>query len=247
MITIGSCQLYHADCLDVMASLKVSHIISDPPYEAILHDAFGGLKDLRTDGQGRDVRELGFDCINPIRQQVCDLYKQVCDGWIINFCTSEGVAPWRDAIEASGMRYKRACVWVKPDAAPQFNGQGPALGHEMIVTAWAGKGHSKWNGGGRRGVFTHLTNQPDRDGSHPTQKPLPLMMELISLFTNEGDTVLDPFMGSGSTALACIKLNRKFIGIEKDEGYFNAAVNRIKACPGSGNIDKSPPPFELKA
>lgn len=248
MIQIGNCILINGDCLEEMGKLSnVSHIISDPPYEAIMHASINGFKDLRTDGVDTTARSLGFDCIDPIRDEVCRQYKAVCDGWVINFCTSEGVAPWRDAIEAAGLRYKRACVWVKPDAAPQFNGQGPALGHEMIVTAWAGKGHSKWNGGGKRGVFTHLTNQHDRDGSHPCQKPLPLMMELISLFTNEGDTVLDPFMGSGSTALACIKLNRKFIGIEKDETYFNAAVNRIMACPGSGNTSKDPPPFELKS
>ncbi len=159
---------------------------------------------------------------------------------MLAFCTSEGVAKWRDSIEATGMKYKRACVWVKPDAAPQFNGQGPALGHEMIVTAWNGKGHSKWNGGGRRGVFTHNTNQPDRDGTHPTEKPLPLMMELIHLFTNPGDTVLDPFMGSATTGLACMKLGRKFIGIEKDDKFFDLAYRRICAAPGSGAKNEIP-------
>ena len=63
---------------------------------------------------------------------------------------------------------------------------------------------------------------------HPTQKPVALMEYLIKTYTNEGETVLDNVMGSGTTGVACKKLNRKFIGIEKDEKYFNIAKNRIE-------------------
>jgi len=62
---------------------------------------------------------------------------------------------------------------------------------------------------------------------HPTQKPLALMEYLIKTYTNEGETVLDFTMGSGSTGVACVNTNRNFIGIEKDENYFNIAQNRI--------------------
>ena len=64
-------------------------------------------------------------------------------------------------------------------------------------------------------------------GLHPTQKPVTLMEYLIKTYTNEGDTVLDFTMGSGSTGVACKKLGRNFIGIELDEGYFNIAKERI--------------------
>lgn len=64
-------------------------------------------------------------------------------------------------------------------------------------------------------------------GLHPTQKPVALMEYLIKTYTNEGDTVLDFAMGSGTTGVACSNLNRNFIGIEKDEQYFNIAKNRI--------------------
>lgn len=67
-----------------------------------------------------------------------------------------------------------------------------------------------------------------RKGSHPTQKPLELIKYLIKTYTNEGDIVIDTFMGSGTTGIACKELNRKFIGIELDEKYFNIAVKRIK-------------------
>ena len=64
-------------------------------------------------------------------------------------------------------------------------------------------------------------------GLHPTQKPVALFEYLIKTYTNEGETVLDNCMGSGTTAIACIKTNRNFIGLEMDEGYYNIANNRI--------------------
>ena len=64
--------------------------------------------------------------------------------------------------------------------------------------------------------------------AHPTQKPIKLMERIVEMFTNEGDTVLDFCMGSGSTGVACKNLNRNFIGIEKDENYFNIAKTRIE-------------------
>lgn len=64
--------------------------------------------------------------------------------------------------------------------------------------------------------------------AHPTQKPIKLMERIIEVFTNEGDTVLDFCMGSGSTGVACKNLNRNFIGIEKYETYFNIAQKRLE-------------------
>ena len=115
----------------------------------------------------------------------------------------------------------------KPDAMPKFNGQGPSHGHECIVSAWCGPGYASWNGGGRRGVFVHLVNPPSRDGRHSTEKPLSLMCELVSLFTNPGDLVCDPFLGSGTTALACLKLGRRFVGCENDPASYAIARDRI--------------------
>lgn len=72
-----------------------------------------------------------------------------------------------------------------------------------------------------------LEYKKDYTGHHPTQKPVALLEDLIKTYTNEGDTVLDFTMGSGSTGVACRNLNRKFIGIEMDENYFNIATQRI--------------------
>ncbi|TJV20155.1 MAG: site-specific DNA-methyltransferase [Mesorhizobium sp.] len=161
---------------------------------------------------------------------------------MLAFCQVEAVALWRDAMEASGLRYKRGMAWVKPDSSPQFNGQMPAQGYECIAAAWCGRGRSSWNGGGKRGVFTHLTNQPDRDGRHPTEKPLPLMRELLALFSSAGQTVLDPFMGSASTGVACVQQGRPFIGIELDEKYFEIACDRIRKAYAQPDMFVERPP-----
>ena len=99
---------------------------------------------------------------------------------------------------------------------------------------WAVKKKSRW-------AFNRLNESYDRPEIkypivagkektiHPTQKPIKLMEELIKRHSNVGDTVLDNFMGSGTTGVACKNLNRKFIGIELDETYFNLAKERIES------------------
>lgn len=227
-VEIGNCTLIMGDCLEVMSRIgKVNHTFSDPPYEAAMHESKNKRRRLRKD-KGNELKALTFDDVSAIRDDTCRQIDRVTTGWVSLFCTAEGVAAWRDSIEASGMRYKRACVWVKPDAAPQFNGQGPAMGAEMIVTAWAGEGISKWNSGGKRGVYIHRTNPRNRDGRHETEKPLSLMVELLLDFTNPGDLILDPFMGSGTTGVACALTGRRFIGIEKSPTHFATAEDRIR-------------------
>jgi site-specific DNA-methyltransferase (adenine-specific) len=108
----------------------------------------------------------------------------------------------------------------------------------------AGKDHSSSSSmTGSYGSYTNFRNDNDgkrypkqvlefgvveRGTLHPTQKPVPLMEYLIKTYTNKGDTVLDNCMGSGTTGVACINTNRKFIGIEQDAGYFKIAEERIQ-------------------
>ena len=82
-----------------------------------------------------------------------------------------------------------------------------------------------WQGG--KSKSNVLEYKKDNDGYHPTQKPVALLEDLIQTYSNEGNTVLDFTMGSGSTGVACVNTNRRFIGIELDEGYFNIAKERI--------------------
>lgn len=216
--------LYLGDCLSVIPTLDpVDHFITDPPYEDELHKAMGRIK--RNDGQ-QMIQTLGFVGINAIRRDVAATIVAACNGWAIIFCLAEGVRAWRDELQEAQAKYDTCLFWVKPDASPRFNGQGAARGAECAVTAWCGKGHRHWNGGGRRGVFTHPVN-PGRQGEHPTEKPLPLMADLVSLYSNVGDVICDPFMGSGSTGVAAIRRGRCFIGIEKDPKWFDLSCRRI--------------------
>lgn len=228
----GRVTLYCGDSRRLLPKLgPVSHVLTDPPYEAHMHaakrekKAYGAKRRIRIDGHA-NPKPVNFASIDGLREVMVPPLVSACEGWLIAFCTPEGIAAWRDAIEAAKANYKRACFWFKPDSAPQFNGQGPAMAVEAFVTAWCGRGYSQWNGGGRRNLFTHPTNASDRDGRHPTEKPIALMLELLELFTNEDDLVLDPFMGSGSTGVACVRRGRRFIGIEKDPEYFAIACER---------------------
>ena len=83
-----------------------------------------------------------------------------------------------------------------------------------------------WQGG--KSKSNVLEYKKDNDGYHPTQKPVALLEDLIRTYSNEGNTVLDFTMGSGSTGVACVNTNRRFIGIELDDGYFNIAKERIE-------------------
>ncbi|PXW75959.1 site-specific DNA-methyltransferase (adenine-specific) [Blastomonas natatoria] len=228
-VNIGSATLYCGDSLQIVPTLgRLDHWITDPPYEKIMHDSKSGMKGLvRPDGS-HHWKPLDFAPIDEIRADVVSLASGNCDGWFIAFCTAEGVARWADAINPSPIKYKRACVWIKPDSTPQMNGQGPAQGAEMFVCGWAGKGFARWNAGGKRGVYTHCVNGSERDGLHPTEKPRRLMAEIIVDFTNEGQTILDPFMGTGSTGVAAVQLGRRFIGIEQNPEYFERAVKRLE-------------------
>ena len=88
--------------------------------------------------------------------------------------------------------------------------------------------HNDENFSEYKGYPTNLLEFMRESGFHPTQKPVPLLEYLIKTYTNEGEIILDNTMGSGSTGVACINTNRKFIGIELEEKYFNIAKNRIE-------------------
>lgn len=234
---IGGATLYLGNALNVLPTLgKVDHLIADPPYEAIMHASKSGIKGLvRPDGT-HHCKPLDFEPIDTIRDQFVEISTPMTDGWFIAFCTSEGVGRWADTINASEMKYKRACVWIKPDSTPQMNGQGPAQGAEHFVCAWAGKGFAKWNAGGKRGVYTHCVNNAERTGLHPTEKPRRLMSEIIADFTNPGELICDPFMGSGTTGVSAVMAARRFIGVELNETYFDIACRRIEDAQRQGSL-----------
>lgn len=242
---IGDCTLYLGDCLEVMPTLGiVDAVVTDPPYEDELHKAVGKFANLRSDGKSyasNKLESFGFDGVNARRADIAAAVASVSDGWIIIFTLAEGVRSWRDDIQSAGGKYDTCLAWVKPDSAPRFNGQGAARGFECAVTAWCGRGHRSWNAGGKRGVYTHNVNGPLRHGAHPTEKPQSLMLELLGDYTKTKQTILDPFMGSGTTLVACAKLGRKGIGIELDPEYFDIACKRVEEAYRQPDLFVAPP------
>jgi site-specific DNA-methyltransferase (adenine-specific) len=220
-LRLGSC----LDPVTGLASLgdkSVDHIITDPPYSEHTHKRVWTAKTIGrpTVYEGIDFAHLSEDEAYEIAEQA----SRVCRRWFVAFTDMEGINLWRDAVLSAGLDYVRTCLWVKPDATPQFTGDRPASGAEAFVLAHR-RGKKKWNGGGKRNVYTHTRQQGG--APHPTTKPVELMKELIVDFTDSGETILDPFAGSGSTGVACNQLGRSFLGWELSPEYHAIATRRL--------------------
>jgi len=127
--------------------------------------------------------------------------------------------------------HEDVCVFYskQPTYNPQYTEGKPYVAKKGGETSnYNPSGNVTTVSDGKRYPKTVLKFNRDRNKIHPTQKPVALMEYLIKTYTNEGETVLDFAMGSGSTGVACAKTNREFIGIEKDEGYFKIAEKRIR-------------------
>lgn len=211
-----------ADCSEVLPMLpdgSVDHVIQDPPYEAEAHTlqrrvkrSAAGMTDW---GVGTMMEPLAFPPITEA-ERVANAKEcaRLARRWCVTFCQIEAAVKWQESFVSAGMARRRIGVWIKPDGQPQLSGDRPGMGFESIVFTHA-KGRSRWNGGGRSSVFTCNKFIPgDGPNVHPTQKPIPLLLELLDLFTDPGDLVLDPFCGSGSLGVACVRLGRRYIGID---------------------------------
>ena len=232
----GGITIYHGDCLEVLPQLEpVDHVITDPPYEAEAHTK--GRRVKRMDAAVQDewawidtkgtprYEKLDFGPMTPeLRSAFSQEAGRLAKRWALVFSQAEGAHLWQKELSEAGLTRRRWCVWVKPGAQPQFSGDRPGVGYETILALHA-KGRSRWNGHGRVGVFTHSKSRGK--SGHQTEKPLPLMRELISLFTDPEDVILDPFMGSGTTLRAAKDLGRKAIGVETEERWCEAAAQRL--------------------
>jgi site-specific DNA-methyltransferase (adenine-specific) len=220
-----SVTIYNGDCREILPTLDpVDLVLTDPPFEKEAHT----LQRRVSGSTGRtEIKLLPFDAITEeIRKESSALIAALANRWVLTFCQIEAAPNWRATYEAAGLVYKRTCLWIKPDGMPQYSGDRPGMGYETFV-AMHKPGRSKWNGGGRHGVFVYNTSEGGGGNEHPTVKPLKLIKDLVSLFSNPGEAVLDPFMGSGTTLRAAKDLGRKAIGIELNERYCELAARRM--------------------
>jgi site-specific DNA-methyltransferase (adenine-specific) len=213
-------------------------VITDPPYDDHTHRAgrrgcTGYVEPTRpgaTKAQFNRMRELGFEPMTiELMQAAAFQFARHAKRWVLVFCSLEMIGDWKCSLEHAGFQYVRAMIWRKRGCTPQFTGDRPAQACEAIVVAHR-PGRKKWNGRGRHGFFDHpivLNRGKKRERYHTAQKPLALMEDLVQLFSNPGELIADPFMGSGTTGVAAKKLGRRFWGCDIRQTDVDVAFTRI--------------------
>jgi len=236
-------ELYNEDCLTQMLnlyqqSIKVDHIICDLPYFQVVKNDF--------DNQWKNIDEY-IEWLNKCFDVMNKLLKD--GGNVLLFCSRQNM--WRvcSLLDKYGFEENRTIIWARKRGFNNTRGKALASGYEPILFWSKGKSNTFNNiklkiesdrfeykegllkdGITMPDVWTDIPALPHNSKEkvdHPTQKPIKLMERIISLFTNEGDTILDFCMGSGTTGIACKNLHRNFIGIEKDLNYFNITNERL--------------------
>jgi len=216
----------HGDSLLEIPKLQDDHfqlILADPPYVISRPNNFTTL--------GRAGIDFGewdhtFDQYSWIKLSLPKLKR---GGSLIIFNDWKKLGNIAEYCESLGLIVKRFLTWVKPNPLPANPTRTFLQGTEHAI--WLTKGKNwVFNHKYHRGYFDYPVPQTKKDENgnkilrHPNQKPFGLYSELIQVLTNEGDFVLDPFCGAGTTGKVCETLNRKFICIEKEEKYFKLAT-----------------------
>lgn len=207
----GTVQLYHGDCLEILPHLpKVDAVVTDPPYG--IGEPSGTTSRLRN----RNAYATYDDTEANIIKVVLPAVKQSLElsngrGMITPGCRCLQLYPRARTI---GGFYQPAAVGMSPWG---FVGLNPILYY----------GKDPREGKGQTSIATTLTERASTD-EHPCAKPIRAMMWMVEKASLENESILDPFMGSGTTGVACVKLGRRFIGIEIERKYFDIAVKRIE-------------------
>ena len=215
-VTIGNCRLIQADCRDVLPTLgRVDALIGDPPYGiGFSHGAGGdGIGGGKYVSKFNGVKIIGDDA--PFDPAPFLQAAPVTVLW--------GANHFADRLPSSS----KWLIWDKRRGLTTND-------FADCEIAWT-------NQGGVARLINHYWNGMMRDSErgiprvHPTQKPVAVMEWCIKQFPH-AETILDPWMGSGSTGVACVNLGRSFIGIELDPGYFDIAVKRITDAHKQGDM-----------
>ncbi|QEJ98495.1 DNA-methyltransferase [Treponema phagedenis] len=212
-------ELLHGDCLDFLPKIpdeSIQSIITDPPY-------FLGMTH---NGQKGCFNDLAI--CKPFYEKLFKEYKRILkpDGCIYFFCDWRSYAFYYPLLD-SVMQVKNLLVWKK-HGRPSLNVYGS--GHELIMFSGKIKKSYITNIIDDVASFNIGARKTNGEKIHPTQKPIELMEKFIFDSTDEGDVVLDSFMGSGTAGIACLNTNRRFIGMEIDDNYFNIAKNRLETA-----------------
>ncbi len=207
--------IYNEDCLEGMKKISdgsVDMIACDPPYcvGATSNGVKCSFADLNM------MRPFWLECFSEWRRVLKDgRHVYICTDWrtypflyplIIRYFTVKNLIVWEHGLMRPGNWYRGS--------------------YELIIFATAGKSRREY-GGGERDIWQIKSDVGTMKRNHPSEKPLELMEKMIRNSSKEGETVLDSFMGSGSTGVAAINTGRDFIGFELDAGYYEIAQRRI--------------------
>jgi site-specific DNA-methyltransferase (adenine-specific) len=209
-------RIYNMDCLDGMKEIKdksVSMVLTDIPYGECSGFVMGGFRQINKD----KADYVDFSISDMANELI-----RVCSGSIYVFCGANQFSEIIKTFRNGGMTC-RTCVWEKTNPSP-MNGQHLWLSSvECCVFGRFPK--ATFNEYCKSSVWRYPCGSSK---IHPTQKPIELFKRLILASSNEGDLILDPFSGSGTTAIACNQLRRNFIAFEKNEEYYKVSIKRFK-------------------
>ncbi len=209
-------ELRLGDCLNVMSDIpdnSVDMVLTDPPYGMNYQSGRRKFKAKAIIGD----QDISF--LDDLSRELYRVSKENSAHYI--FCSYHNIDKFKQSFEKY-FKIKNILTWVKNNASMGDLSADFAPKTEFIL--FLQKGRRNINGKRDSNV---LEFKKTNNKLHPTQKPVDMLEFMISKFSDRGDIVLDPFMGSGSTAIACINTSRSFIGIEIDKDYFSIAKERV--------------------
>lgn len=227
-----SVRLYLGDCRDVLPFVSgVTAFVTDPPYS--IQNEFGTQE--RLDGTRALQWAWDNECtVEAVVERVrLGLEKVNCDGAFVVFCGSDQVGELVKAFRDFDFTPKML-TWVKKCPPPACPGNWWPSAFELGFYGYRSGAYFGDKDTKRNNVFLFDSYRHGQPGKvdHPTQKPLALMERLVTGVCPQGSTVLDAFMGSGTTGVACVRHGRKFIGIERDPKFFELSKRRIQEAMG---------------
>jgi site-specific DNA-methyltransferase (adenine-specific)/modification methylase len=229
-------RLWAGDARELLARIpdgSVDLICTDPPYNLAGYST-GNIAPGWRRPFNNDVAEWDLDVFDPAEwlPELRRVLKPT--GNVFAFTSYNMLGPWHAAYDPAFDTFQ-IVVWHKTNPPPKLRRAGFLNSCELIVAAWD-RGHT-WNFGRQRDMHNFIEapicmgHERWKDPKHPTQKPVAVLRRLIEWGSNPGDLVLDPFMGVGSTGVAALELGRRFVGIDIDPAYVDAARRRLAADP----------------
>jgi site-specific DNA-methyltransferase (adenine-specific) len=223
-------ELIHGDCLEKMKDIpddSIDLICTDPPYKLTPRGSSGTMSGYWADDKAKCGKVFNHNDIE-IEAFLPEFYRVLKDGThCYIMCNHLNLPHFIEVINSSKFKFVKCLIWDKQRkiCGRYYMGQ-----FEYIIMLRKGRERTINNCGTSDILSIPLKRNKDNNGNniHDSEKPVRLMELLIENSSNEGELVLEPFLGSGTTAVACKNLNRCCIGIEIDDKYFAIAEKRIK-------------------